>query len=80
MINIFWEDCLFYLYFDMWIFYFSLNGYVGLGGLDVFKIIRIGDGWMEWSELVNLGKEVNIIGNDWGYKVSMDGIEVYFVK
>lgn len=79
-INTPWEDRSPYLHPDMRTLYFSSNGHAGLGGLDVFKTTRIGDSWTEWSEPVNLGKEVNTTGNDWGYKVSTDGTEAYFAK
>ncbi|MBX2872311.1 MAG: OmpA family protein [Saprospiraceae bacterium] len=79
-INTPWEDRSPYLHPDMRTLYFSSNGHPGLGGLDVFKSTRIGDNWTEWSKPVNLGKEVNTTGNDWGYKVSTDGKEAYFAK
>ena len=79
-INTPWEDRSPYLHPDMRTLYFSSNGHPGLGGLDVFKVTRVGDNWTEWSEPVNLGKEVNTTGNDWGYKVSTDGKEAYFAK
>lgn len=79
-INTPWEDRSPYLHPDMRTLYFSSNGHSGLGGLDVFKTTRIGDSWTEWSKPVNLGKEVNTTGNDWGYKVSTDGTEAYFAK
>jgi len=79
-INTPWEDRSPYLHPDMRTLYFSSIGHTGLGGLDVFKTTRIGDSWTEWSEPINLGKEVNTVGNDWGYKVSTDGQEAYFAK
>ncbi len=79
-INTPWEDRSPYLHPDMRTLYFSSNGHTGLGGLDVFKTTRVGDNWTEWTEPVNLGKEVNTTGNDWGYKISTDGREAYFAK
>jgi outer membrane protein OmpA-like peptidoglycan-associated protein len=59
--------------------YFSSNGHYGLGALDVFKSERLNpDSWTEWSKPVNLGKEINTIENDWGYKISLDGKYAYF--
>lgn len=61
--------------------YFSSVGHAGLGGLDVFKVTRLNDdSWTEWSEPVNLGKEVNTSNNDWGYQVAADGEKAYFAK
>lgn len=59
--------------------YFSSNGLPGLGGLDVFKSTRLrADSWTEWSEPVNLGKEINTPYNDWGYQFDAQGEKAYF--
>jgi len=59
--------------------YYSSKGHYGVGGLDVFKTTRLNpDSWTEWSQPVNLGKEVNTIENDWGYRISLDGEFAYF--
>lgn len=59
--------------------YFSSDGHYGLGGLDVFKTVRLSDSsWTEWSEPVNLGKEFNTSVNDIAYKITTDGKLAYF--
>jgi len=59
--------------------YFSSDGHAGLGGLDVFKSTRLSDdSWTEWSEPVNLGKEINTPDNDWGYQFPASGDKAYF--
>jgi outer membrane protein OmpA-like peptidoglycan-associated protein len=59
--------------------YFSSDGHPGLGKSDVFKSVRLSDtSWTEWSEPVNLGKEINTPQEDWGYKISTDGKKAYF--
>lgn len=59
--------------------YFSSNGYYGLGSLDVYKSVRLNDtSWTEWSEPVNLGKEINTSGYDVAYKITTDGEYAYF--
>ncbi len=59
--------------------YFSSDGHPGLGRLDVFKSERLSDtSWTEWSEPVNLGKEINGADDDWGYKVSVSGDSAFF--
>lgn len=59
--------------------YFSSDGHPGLGRLDVFKAVRLReDSWTEWSEPINLGKEINTILDDWGYKVSLHGDSAFF--
>ena len=67
-----------FLHPDMRTLYFSSNGHGGLGDLDVFKVTRLGDGWLEWSEPVNLGKTINTPQKDWGYRISTDGQYAYF--
>lgn len=59
--------------------YFSSDGHPGLGRLDVFKSVRLSDSsWTEWSEPVNLGKEINSANDDWGYEVDISGTLAYF--
>jgi len=60
--------------------YFSSNGHPGLGGLDVFKSSRLDDSWLNWSEPVNLGKEINGAEEDWGYVVDVRGDSALFSK
>ncbi|MFN6092912.1 MAG: OmpA family protein, partial [Bacteroidota bacterium] len=70
-----------FLHPDMKTLYFSSSGHGGLGGLDVFKSTRLSDTcWTCWSEPVNLGKEINTPGSDWGYKISTNGETAYFSK
>jgi len=59
--------------------YFSSDGHYGLGSLDVFKSVRLSDtSWTQWSEPVNLGKEINTSGFDVAYKITTDGQYAYF--
>ncbi len=59
--------------------YFSSDGHYGLGGIDVFKSVRLNDSsWTEWGEPVNLGKDINTSGNDIAYKITTDGNFAYF--
>jgi outer membrane protein OmpA-like peptidoglycan-associated protein len=59
--------------------YFSSDGHYGLGGLDVFKAVKLNDtSWTDWSEPVNLGKEINTSVNDIAYKITTDGKLAYF--
>ncbi|HMQ47417.1 MAG TPA: OmpA family protein [Saprospiraceae bacterium] len=79
-INTPFEDRAPFLHPDMRTLYFSSAGHSGLGRLDVYMSRRIGDGWLEWTTPVNLGKEVNSIGQDWGYRISTDGKAAYFTS
>ncbi|MFQ6609817.1 MAG: OmpA family protein [Fidelibacterota bacterium] len=59
--------------------YFSSEGHYGLGGLDIFKSQRISkDSWTRWSEPVNLGKEINSVWDDSGYKWDASGDSAFF--
>jgi outer membrane protein OmpA-like peptidoglycan-associated protein len=59
--------------------YFSSDGFYGLGELDVFKSVRLSDtSWTEWSEPVNLGKDINTSKFDIAYKITTDGSLAYF--
>lgn len=68
-----------YLHPDGKTLYFSSEGHPGLGSLDVFKTTRLYDtSWAYWSKPVNLGKEINTISDDWGYKVVLSGDSAVF--
>ncbi|KPJ98389.1 MAG: hypothetical protein AMJ60_08400 [Desulfobacterales bacterium SG8_35] len=59
--------------------YFSSSGHYGLGGLDVFVATRKSESsWTEWSEPVNLGKEINGPYNDWGFQITTAGDLAYY--
>ena len=59
--------------------YFSSDGHYGLGELDVFKSVRLSDtSWTQWSEPVNLGKDINTSSMDIAYKITTDGTLAYF--
>ncbi len=59
--------------------YFSSEGHYGLGGLDVFVATRLSpSSWTEWSEPVNLGKEINGPYNDWGFQITTEGDLAYY--
>ena len=66
---------------DMKTLYFSSNGHCGMGKLDVFKSTRLSDtSWTQWSEPVNLGKEINTAHDDYNYIISTDGKSALFTK
>ncbi len=60
-----------FLHADGKTFYFSSSGHGGLGETDVFMCRRLDDTWRNWTEPVNLGKEINSIYHDWGYNLSL---------
>lgn len=58
--------------------YFSTNGYPGYGGPDIFMSKRTGPGWTDWSEPVNLGRNVNSPDFDVYYSIDAKGEYAYF--
>ncbi len=69
-----------YLHPDMRTLYFSSEGHGSLGMMDVYRTTRLDDSYTHWSAPVNLGHEVNSVGDDWGYAVSADGRQCYFAR
>ncbi len=67
-----------FLYQDGRTLYFSSNAHGSLGGLDVYKSVREGDSYVRFSKPVNLGKEINNLGDDFGFNISVDGATAYF--
>ncbi|MCQ2975233.1 MAG: OmpA family protein [Bacteroidales bacterium] len=66
---------------DMKTLYFSSDGHYGLGRLDVFMATRLSDtSFTQWSEPINLGKEINTPENDYNYAIMPDGENVLFTK
>ena len=78
-INTPWAERSPFLHPDGRTLYFCSSGHPGLGKLDVFVSKRLReDSWTEWSEPVNLGKAINGVGSDWGYRVNTAGTTAYF--
>lgn len=70
-----------FLHPDMKTLYFSSQGHSSIGDFDVFMSTRLSeDSWTEWSEPINLGKEINSLSSDCWYKISTDGKTAYFSK
>lgn len=58
--------------------YFASNGYGGYGGLDIFKTTIKPDG--SFGEVINLGKPFNTPQDDYGFILTGDGSEGYFIR
>lgn len=58
---------------DMKTLYFASNRPGGYGGFDMYVSRRLDDSWVNWSEPVNLGQDINTAGNDISYVISPDG-------
>ncbi len=68
-----------FLHSDMKTLYFSSDGQGGLGEFDVYMSKRLCDtSWTQWSEPINLGKEINTNDDEFGYKISTNGARAYF--
>jgi outer membrane protein OmpA-like peptidoglycan-associated protein/Tol biopolymer transport system component/uncharacterized protein YegL len=68
-----------YIHPDGKTLYFSSDGHTGLGRMDVFKTSLVEeDNFQSWTKPINLGKEINTTGNDWGFKFSTDGKHVFY--
>jgi len=68
-----------FLHPDMKTLYFSSDGRGGLGKLDVYKCTRLSDtSWTQWSEPINLGKEINTPEDEYDYKITTNGQIAYF--
>ena len=67
-----------YLAHDGRTLYFASNGYGGFGGLDIFKTRLNEDG--SFGELVNLGEPINTEEDDYGFVISADGNDGYFIR
>jgi len=70
-----------FLHADMKTLYFSSDGHGGFGKMDVYKSVRLSDScWTCWSEPENIGKELNTIGDDIGFKINVNGDKAYFAR
>jgi Mg-chelatase subunit ChlD len=58
--------------------YFASDGYKGFGGLDIFKAELRADGSV--GEVVNLGAPFNTAEDDYGFILTKDGTEAYFIR
>ncbi len=58
--------------------FFASNGYGGLGGLDIFKTTLNDDGTT--GDIVNLGEPFNTKGDDYGFVISSNGNDAYFIR
>ncbi|MCQ2252370.1 MAG: OmpA family protein [Bacteroidales bacterium] len=66
---------------DMKTLYFSSDGHYGMGMMDVYKCTRLSDtSWTQWSQPVNLGKEINTVADDYNYLISTDGQSALFTS
>lgn len=66
---------------DMKTLYFCSDGHYGLGGTDLFMSKRLSeDSWTEWSEPVNLGRNINTCYDDNNLFIASDGKRAFYAK
>ena len=53
--------------------YFSSNGHKGFGGQDLFISKRLDDSWLNWSNPINLGDQINTSKHDTHLSVPANG-------
>ena len=59
--------------------YFSSDGHYGIGSTDVFMTQRLNDSsWTHWATPINMGKNINTVNKDWGFKFSTDGEYAFY--
>lgn len=58
--------------------YFASDGYRGFGGLDIFKTTLNPDG--SFGEVINIGAPFNTPADDYGFILTADGNEAYFIR
>jgi len=56
--------------------FFSSDGFVGMGGYDIYVSENLGDG--NWSNPVNLGPDFNTVNNDTHFRYYEDIAKAYF--
>lgn len=68
-----------FLHPDGMTLYFSSNGHAGLGRMDMYMSKRLyEDSWTDWSEPINMGKEINSPLNERSAIVNTFGELAYF--
>ena len=65
-----------FIHFDNQTLYFSSNGHVGMGGLDIFVSKKLND--TTWSKPVNLGYPINTFRDEDGLIVNARGTMAYY--
>lgn len=73
-VNTPFRDCSPFLHTDNTTLYFCSEGHGSLGQCDIYMTTRLSsDSWTDWSEPVNLGKQINTNANEADFALSPDG-------
>ena len=66
---------------DLKTLFFTSNGHYGLGGYDIFMSRRLSDtSWTQWSEPVNLGRNINSAYNEVFFFNAYDGRTIFYTR
>ena len=66
---------------DLKTLFFTSNGHYGLGGMDIFMSRRLSDtSWTQWSEPVNLGRNINSAFDETFFFNAYDGKTIFYSK
>ncbi len=60
--------------------YFASNRPGGLGGMDIYKTVRLDNTWLKWSDPVNLGAPVNTSGFDAYFSIDSTGLDAFTTR
>ncbi len=84
VVNTYGDDISPFLASDDKTLYYATQGKPGYGGFDIFKTVRQGDSWTEWSEPENLGEVINSEQDDRDYyipsTVEEEGTQAYLAS
>ena len=58
--------------------FFSSSGYIGTGGLDIYKTVLDQDG--NPGQIINLGPVFNTEKNDFGFTMNVDGTDIFYTQ
>ena len=64
---------------DQQTLFFSSNGLPGMGGYDLYRCEKIGNGWSAWSKPSNLD-QINTLADELGLSISLDGKQVAYIS
>lgn len=66
---------------DLKTLFFTSSGHYGLGGYDIFMSRRLSDtSWTQWSEPVNLGRNINTATDEEFFHTAYDGKTVFYTR
>ncbi len=67
-----------FLDWDRKTLFFASDGHNGFGGYDLFKVVKIGKSWTDWSLPENLGISINSVKNDRSFFHIKHTTDAYF--